>query len=102
MFPGETLLSRAEEGEKPDPHYTELQVMHSPAGWYVGSYWKACKEKATACAGCLEDYDYLPPEHWGDITEPGSRETDYFDSPEEAEKALDGFNKTGTLLGKRI
>jgi hypothetical protein len=100
MFPGETLLSQ--DSELKDPHYSDFKVLKSPAGWYVGTYWKACKKKEEACASCLSDYGYLPPEHWGDITEPGSRETGYFEKEEDAKAALDEYTKTGFLPNARI
>lgn len=49
--------------------YGDLKVMQSPAGWYVGTEYR-----------CTDDL--------GDYFEPGSRDTDYFATREEAEALL--------------
>lgn len=55
-------------GPDPDPgHYSDLQVLQSPAGWYIGTIWQG-------------DDGY---------TEPGSRDSEYFATKQEAQKVLD-------------
>ena len=76
MIPGETLLS----GAAVELGVSELKVMRSAAGWYVGT-------------------TYTDPEDG--FTEPNSRETDYFSSRAEAEKALESFAKTGVMEKER-
>lgn len=105
MIPGETILSgggRLADGSK-DPHYSDFQIMRTPAGWYVGTVWTACKKKEEACEQCLEDYDFYPAEVWNKhlIQEPGTRETDYFDTEAEALAALEGFKKSGVMAEAR-
>ena len=51
----------AEMDAKNADRYSELKVMHSPAGYYIGTSYKG--------------------DH---ITEPGSRDSHYFDSREQA------------------
>ena len=53
--------------EREDYFYTDLKVMKSPAGYYLG---RTCWDKK-------DGYE-----------EPLSRESDYFDTKEEAERAL--------------
>jgi hypothetical protein len=57
--------------------YSELKIMRSNAGWYVGTTF-------TDSTG---------------FTEPGSRDTDYFSSKEDAEKALKLLN---TLTDEQV
>lgn len=61
-------------------NYTELQVLCSNAGWYVGTM-------------------YQEKDHKGNVLweEPGSRDTDYFKSREDAERYL-GLMKKGFNL----
>ena len=55
-----------------DGKYSDLQVMQSPAGWYVGTIF-----------------------HNNDgFNEPGSRESEYFESQELAQQALDNESWT--------
>jgi hypothetical protein len=65
--------------EKEKSNYTELQVLRSNAGWYVGTMY--------------EEKDKDGNVVW---SEPGSRDTDYFKSREDAERYLrimqKGFN----------
>lgn len=56
--------------EDDKPNYSPLQVLHSPAGWYVGTM-------------------YNDP---GGFQEPGSRDSDYFATKEEAEAFLDAMS----------
>jgi hypothetical protein len=60
----------------PEPdrkNYSDLQVLKSAAGWYVGTL-------------------YISKS----FTEPGSRDTDYFDSEEVANKALKILHECST------
>ena len=55
-------------------HYTDLQVLRSGAGWYVGTlFWDA-------------EYEF-----W----DAGSRDSDYFGSKEEAERFLEVVSGVG-------
>ena len=70
MFEGEAILSGANPtccGE-----VLPFQVLHTPAGYYVGTFCNACG--------------------------PHSRETDYFKTNKEAEHALTEFNGLGEML----
>ena len=60
-------------GEEHAPgHYSELQVLRSPAGWYIGTmFW--CDEH-------------------GGYWEPGSRDSEYLPSKEMADQLLDAMN----------
>ena len=84
MLPGETILS----GGVVDHHVSEFQVMGSPGGYYIGTIWTCCGE----CEECKQEK--WMPKGW---QEPNSRETDYFDTREEAEKALEAFKKTNEM-----
>lgn len=75
----ETLLGGADPPDK--DHYSEIQVMRSGAGFYLGTLWKPCGK----CEECKK-HDY--PDWW---TEPGSRESEYFRTQADAEKALAAF-----------
>lgn len=86
MMPGETILSGGGGS-----HYSEFMVLKSPAGWYIGTIWTACGK----CDECRRD-DY--EQGW---QEPGSRETDYVETEEEATKALEEYKATGILPGMR-
>lgn len=61
MFPGETILSGANSGKFGTNGYSDIQVMSSAAGWYLGT-----------------TYDHMP----------GTRETSYFRFEKDAEEAL--------------
>jgi len=63
------------EGE---PNYSELQVMKSPAGWYVGTVYHG---------------------EFGD--EPGSRDSEYYVTKEAAERCLERF-EAGNVVGYRL
>jgi hypothetical protein len=73
MLPGETILS----GASPQccGEVLEFEVLHSFAGYYIG----------TSCPYCG----------------PYSRETEYFETFEEASKALASFLRTENLPKKR-
>lgn len=92
MIPGETVQSSKALGMKVDPHLSGYQVLRSHAGYYIGTIWLACGRPECSEEECS----------WGEgFSQPGSRETDYFETSEEAEKALEGFKKTGELEGDR-
>ena len=59
--------------------FTELQVLHSNGGWYVGTLYQEKDKNGNVL--------------W---TEPGTRDTDYFNSQEDAARYLrimqQGFN----------
>ena len=57
--------------DKEKSSFTELQVLHSNAGWYVGTMY--------------EERDKDGNVLW---TEPGTRDTDYFRSQADAERYL--------------
>lgn len=78
MMPGETILSGA-TSQREDPRISNFMVLKSGGGYYVGTL-------------------YNNDEGW---QEPNSRETDYFDTKEEAERALSLFNETGVLPKQR-
>lgn len=87
MFPGETILSGAKSHEQ-DPHISEFKVLRSAAGYYIGTIWTACGE----CAECKKD-EWMT-KGW---SEPNSRETEYFDTEEEATKALGEYRDSGFM-----
>jgi hypothetical protein len=76
MLPGETILSGAPDKDV-NPDVSELQVLRSAAGWYVGTVIN--KDGATF---------------------PNTRETSYFSSEAAAERALLSFQRTGILPGR--
>ncbi len=84
MLRGETILS----GGKVDDHVSEFMVMSSPGGFYIGTVWTACE-----CEECKKYLDGLPLPY----SEPNSRETGYFKTKEEAEKALATYKETDSL-----
>lgn len=90
MYSGETVLSGA-DSSKEDSHISELKVMHSPAGYYIGTEFRYCGN----CSKCIKEGGTHVWE------EPNSRETDYFKTQEDAQAALDKLNKTGDLPEKR-
>jgi hypothetical protein len=53
--------------------YSDMQVLRSPAGWYIGTI-------------------YTGPDGF---MEPGSRDSDYFETREEAEQALGALSAMG-------
>ena len=57
--------------EKEKANHTDLQVLHSNAGWYVGTLY--------------QEKDPVGNVIW---TEPGSRDTDYFKSQDDAARYL--------------
>ena len=71
VMKGETIMTGANGGHFGTNGYSQLMVRHSPAGYYLGT--------------TLTDSD-----GW---TEPGSRESGYFTTEEEAEHALTEWNK---------
>jgi len=77
VMPGETIMTGANKGEFGKRGYSELKVMESSAGYYLGT-----------------DYtmDAYPS--------PGSRETHYFNLISEAESALEDW-KQGKHTGIR-
>lgn len=98
MFPGETVLSgggKLSDGQM-DTHYSDFQVMKSGAGWYIGTVWTACATE-TCSSDCAREYNYLPVEQRVRCQEPGTRETDYFETEAEAIAALVAFKETGDM-----
>ena len=75
MIPGETILNGAPNVCPDCKRKLEFAVQQSAAGYYVGT-WCDCG--------------------------PYSRETEYFDTREEAEMSLACYKETGNLLGKRV
>lgn len=73
--PEEAEMANAQERNKPrtdtQGRYSALQVLQSGAGYYVG---RTYEHTEGDCKG---------------LVEPGSRESDYYPSAEEAQKALD-------------
>ena len=90
MGPGETVLSGA-ESSKENSHISKLRVMHSSAGYYVGTAYRYCGN----CSKCIKE---AGTHVW---TEPNSRESGYFKKREDAEKALTTFNETDELPEQR-
>ena len=92
MINGETITS----GAKVDRHVSPFQVMHTGAGYYVGTTWKVCGDPACADRECLKFQEL------GDKTfeQPNTRETDYM-SKEDAECALAQFIAGDGLPGAR-
>lgn len=105
MFPGETVLSRKALGEDVDknPHIGPFKVMTSQGSGlsYIGTMFLSC-----GVAGCEECDEYNHHGHdqrsKGDEVDYNSRETDYFDTKEEAQAALDKYNSTGWLDKERF
>ena len=67
--------SKIVDGMPPDPepgHYSDLQVLRSAAGYYIGTLW-----------------------HGKGHTEPGTRDSGYFATEAEAQKVLDYIDTTG-------
>ena len=88
MFPGETVLSQMEYGMKVSDHVSEFKVMESNGSFYIGTLFTYCGNKE--CPDCKGE---LPK----GFQEPNSRETDYFDKREQAEKALVEYKRLGVL-----
>ena len=82
MITGETVLSGASSHEQ-DPLVSEFKVMHSNAGWYVGTTY-------------LEE---IGEEYQAQV--PNTRETGYFATQADAEAALYTYIKYGTLPNQR-
>jgi hypothetical protein len=88
MFSGETILSGAPKND----HVSELQVLQSGAGWYIGTLFTHCEvQDCTACGNPL----------LAGMQVPYTRETDYFNSEEGAENALKKFQNSGILERQR-
>ena len=66
MFPGETVHTGANGGEFGTNGYSQIQVMKSPAGYYLGT-----------------TYNNMP----------GTRETEYFFNEKDAEDALSQWQR---------
>lgn len=88
MFPGETVLSKMEYGMKISDHVSEFQVMESNGMFYIGTIFTYCGD--TSCLDCRGEMRK-------GFQEPNSRETDYFDTREQAEKALVEYKRLGVL-----
>src|SRR5215471_17040787 len=83
MIPGETILSQQKLGYEINPHTSEFKVLHSGGGYYIGTLFIACGEK-----NCKECAEYIFGDRIlikGQELDHNSRETDYFDTKEEAE-----------------
>ena len=72
--------SWAKDGDNPSD-YSEMKVLQSAAGYYIGTI-------------------YTDPDDG--FEEPGSRDSDYFDTREEAEKYLEELEKGEHLSELRI
>ena len=75
VFPGETIMHGANGGHFGTNGYSQLQVKHSAAGYYLGT--------------THTDSD--------GFTEPGTRESGYFITEEEAEHALEQWLKANYI-----
>ena len=95
MIPGETVRSQ----QATDPHNGEFKVMHTGGGYYIGTMFIACGEKE--CGVCSEYAFGGRVLTKGQELDYNSRETDYFKTRDEAEKALEIYKKTGDLPGER-
>lgn len=96
MFPGETVLT----SKRPNKHFGEFKVMSSQggAGFYIGTMYLDCGDPN--CHDC-DEYAYGRPRTEGRELDYNSRETDYFATKEEADKALEDYKKTGYLENQR-
>lgn len=91
MFPGETILS----GAVNDHHVSEFKVLESRAGHFIGTEYTFCGDAECKRCGPLEvRFDE-------GITVPNTRETEYFERRDIAEKALQVYKTTGELLKRR-
>lgn len=91
MFPGETILSDPDPKAHLDPHISELRVLRSGAGYYIGTLWTYCD-----CERCQNES--MP----AGMQEPHTRETDYFgDDLTAANLALATFRDTGVMPRRR-
>ena len=83
VMSGETIMTGANKGEFGKRGYSELKVMESSAGYYLGT-------------------DYTSIDHilMNAYPSPGSRETHYFNLISEAESALEDW-KQGKHTGIR-
>jgi hypothetical protein len=77
MLAGETVLSGA-PSHKEDPLVSEFKVMHSAAGYFIGTTY-------------MEEYGEVP----------NTRETGYWQSEDDAEAALYKYQKYGELDKRR-
>lgn len=102
MLPGETVLSRKSLGmDLDEPHTGPFKVIKSMGSglYYVGTMLLACGNKD--CEDCQE---YRSD---GGVSEKGqeigynSRETDYFNTKQEADDALKTYNETQQLPNAR-
>lgn len=99
MIPGETILSQRAMGMPEDPHTGEFKVLRSQGSglYYVGTMLVACGDE-----NCRECGDYpVKDKKKGSEIDYNSRETDYFKTREEAERALEEYNKNGVLAKQR-
>jgi len=99
MIPGETITSQQKMGEPANPHYSEFRVMHTGAGYYIGTMFLACGDK-----GCKDCADYEFGDRVltkGQELDYNSRETEYFKTSEAAEAALAFYKATGELINER-
>lgn len=89
MFPGETVLSARNLGTPDDPHISEFKVMQSPGNrlFYIGTLWTNCGE----CPECVQPWLRKGQQ------DQGSRETDYFDTMQEADDALAIYKVSGVM-----
>jgi hypothetical protein len=100
MIPGETVLSQGDAGLK-DPHNGPFKVMRSQGNlrYYIGTMFISCGVRD--CPECGE-YNFGGRVHEkGDELDYNSRETDYFNTHEEAEKALEVYKSAGEMPGRR-
>lgn len=100
MFPGETVLSSSETARK-NPHIGPFKAIQSQGSglWYIGTMFICCGNQD--CSECGKD-EYPRPNHEKGIElDFNSRETDYFDTEEQVNAALDAFNKTGEMPKQR-
>lgn len=96
MMTGETILSGGAKSE----HLSPFKVMKSGAGWYVGTTWTTCLDPS-----CLEPECGMMQQDGKSrrMEQPGTRETGYFATPEEAQDAVpvylgDGFTLRAPVL----
>lgn len=88
MIPGETILSGGETS-----NHVVWQVMHTGAGYYVGTVFTHCGVKSCTICG-KED---MPK----GFQEPNSRETGYFKTEKEAQRAFDEYCSSGEMFNIR-
>lgn len=98
MFPGETVLSQKAMGIEPNKHVTPLKVIKSN-DYYIGTMFVSCGDQS--CKDCGEAEYPRANYEAGRELDYNSRETEYFATKEEADKALEEFNKTEVLAKQR-